>query len=631
MKKHILYLFFGCILTIKVYSQITFEKIYFANQIGFPTAAYEDSNSYILSAVVNNYTPILIKTNLYGDTIWTKIIQCGGCDMAKTNIGDFVILGGTSNLNTKSDIHLCKINGSGNVLWTDSIIKQNYDNGYRIKQTYDNGYIVVGESNSLPGIYVPYPYNAYIVKTNSLGDSTWTRNFGRNNFNDYAYDVIETSDSNYVVVGCSEDCGVNNCQVYLIKLKPDGDTLWTKNFGNTLYEYGYCIQETLDKNYIISGRKGTANTYSDVYLIKTDTNGNVLWDKTYNIDLYSRGDRIIVLNNGYLIAGITSGNMGLRTALLIRINDLGDTLWTKTIKSNNPITELRSINKCSDNGFIITGYTPDWKLIFMKTDSLGCIKPNIISITGEHNVSLNDTITFQNNSIRGRGYNWFSYSGNIASAPGLDYIKIYWNQTGTDTLYSVSYNDCGSDTLSYIINIDSCVAPKISSINGDFNPSFGNVREYYISKIEGKTPVNYYWNSNIGTIISGQGTDSISVGWYNEGFGSLVVTATNICGIDTSSVNMSIFIGSIRKTIDVNNLNVSVFPVPTNSILYLNFPIDFPSYEVEVFDIYGKQKFNYSMIPGLNEINISDQPNGVYFLKIVVKNKIIIKKIILSK
>jgi hypothetical protein len=567
--------------------------------------AYADSNGYILCGKLSGqtqYEPVLIKTNLYGDTVWTKILHGINAenqhDMVKTNDGGFVLMNEIYNINTQNDIYLTKTDGLGNVVWNNTIIHQSSDVGYRLKQTIDNGYIIAGKILS-------FHDNAYIVKTNSDGSLTWVRNYGREDKSDYACDVIETFDTNYIFVGYGEGYGVNHYQVYLVKLKPNGDTVWTKNIGDSFNNFGYCIKETIDKNYIIIGEKSTINTNPDVYAIKTDTNGNVLWDKTYDFSPSNYGRRILVLENGYLIAGDIYRNAF--NILLIRINNCGDTLWTKIIQSTCS-GYLVSIDKCTDNGFLITRWTGD--LTLMKTDSLGCIKPSVLSITGEQNVSLNDTITYHNNSVRGSLYYWFSGSGNIVSGQGLDYITIYWNQIGMDTLYSVSYNDCGSDTLSYIINIDSCVGPKISSIYGDFYPEFYSASVYYVNRIEGKIPINYNWTINFGTIINGQGTNTITVDWYNEGTDDMVVIATNLCGSDTSFANVYLVIHGIKDTIDVNTLDVAVFPVPANNILYLNFPLDFNNYKVELFDIYGKQKYYNSMLPGLNEINLSNLNNS---------------------
>ncbi len=631
MKKLICILLF--LLPIVAFEQMTFERNYNAAR---PVSAYEYNNGYILGGVQDG--PILIKTNPYGDTVWTKTIPGINAqylnDMIKTNDGGFLFMDSPSNMVTKSNIWLIKTDGSGNLIWYDSIVKPNYDEGHHVIQTSDNGYMVAGQTNSLPGVTEPFPYDAYIVKTNSTGDSTYTRHYGRILENDYAWDVIETSDSKYVFAGYGEDYGINGDQVYLIKTKPNGDTIWTKNIGGTDDEQGYCIKETSDNKYIIAGTIYLSNSYSDVYIVKTDTSGDVLWQKIYDFNTPTSGERMLVLGNGYIILGeIYNSVSGSNSILLIRTNNLGDTLWTKTIQSNYQIGDPISIAICSDNGYLITSETVEEEegSVLMKTDSLGCIKPYINSITGEPDVSLDDTITFHNYSIRGSWYYWVCGTGTIVSGQGSDQVNIYWTQTGIDTVYSVTNNECGSDTLSYIVHIDSCVVPVISPIIGPYYVHLGDVAPYHVTKIEGKKPVNYNWKLNLDTILSGQGTDSVTIGWNHLGIHYLTVVASDECGSDTSNAVIEIFYGGINDNSAANSLNIPVYPIPVKDVLYLKLPSGYDYFEVTLADVYGRQKYSSTMFSGLNEINLPDQPDGMYFLKIRANNKILVKKIILTR
>ena len=211
-----------------------------------------------------------------------------------------------------------------------------------------------------------------------------------------------------------------------------------------------------------------------------------------------------------------------------------------------------------------------------------------------------------------------------------DNVDIYWEQKGVDTLYSVVYNDCGSDTLIYIINIDSCVTPKISPIYGDLNPNLADGFDFHfkVEKIEGKTPINYTWSANKGDVINGQGTDSVTIVWYNTGIDDLMVIAENECGIDTSFHSVPIIYDGLEETTDSR---ISVFPIPTNNIINIDIPLEFNNCNVEIIDIYGKRKYFSILQSGLNKINLSTEPKGLYFLKISFENNTIIRKILLTK
>jgi hypothetical protein len=611
-----LLLFLTCLLTsVFVYSQITFERPYAWLYNG--AAAYPDNNGYILSGMTNS--PILVKIDLWGDTIWTKTLNSIHANYlysaVKTSNDDFVFLNTPYNSTTKENIQLIRTNSIGSIIWVDSVVRQNWDYGYNIKQTSDSGFIIAGATNSLPGIIGPYPYDAYFIKTNSTGDTLWTRNYGKPSVNDYAYDIIETSDSKYVAVGYGSSISV----VYLLKLKLNGDTIWTRNIGNN-QSRANCVIETPDKKYLITGQKvNNGINYSDIYIIKTDTSGNVIWNKTYDFNAYESGYRIAILSNGYLIAGTTDCNGYNNQLVFLRLNDQGDTLWTKIVHTYHNINKLSSLEKCTDGGYLLTGFG-----FLIKTDSLGCIAPNIHPITGEQLVSVNDSITFHTSSMRGEWYQWSCGSCNIASGQGLDNITLYWDHTGTDTIFATVYNDCGSSTNNYIITIDSCVAPQISAINGYYYSPFGIVN---VNKILGNDPITYNWNLSYGTIISGQGTNSIGCEWDSSGICDIQVIANNQCGSDTliAQVQVIIVLPGIEQATESDSNVPNAFPNPFTDKLFIDPKEENTS--IEIYDIFGKmiltEKYSSSKC-----IDVSRLTKGIYLLHLINNKNMVTKKII---
>ena len=105
----------------------------------------------------------------------------------------------------------------------------------------------------------------------------WEQTFG-GEYYDRGFSVRQTTDGGYIITGTTR-VNTYNEDVYLIKTDTYGDTLWTKTIGGTYYDYGYSVQQTTDGGYIIAGDTKSFGNGSNVYLIKTDSNGTVIWEK----------------------------------------------------------------------------------------------------------------------------------------------------------------------------------------------------------------------------------------------------------------------------------------------------------------------------------------------------------------
>jgi hypothetical protein len=208
----------------------------------------------------------------------------------------FIITGATGNFSTPY-IGLIKTDKNGDTLWTKKYGNPNTTNiGYAVQQTFDGGYVVAGISNTSIG-----PYDIYLMKTNSTGDTLWTKSYGSPG-NDYAYSIKQTTDSGFIIAGSIDYNGLGRSDAFLIKTNAHGDTLWTKSYGGDSIEYANAVELTTDGGFIFIGYTNSFGTNSydfDIYLIKTDSIGDTLWTKTFGTTDY---DYVILLNKQRMVA-----------------------------------------------------------------------------------------------------------------------------------------------------------------------------------------------------------------------------------------------------------------------------------------------------------------------------------------
>jgi len=261
----------------------------------------------------------LIKTDQSGNELWSKTFGGvdgeGGSSVQQTNDGGYIIAGSTSSFGNWSDLYLIKTDGSGNEQWFKIFGGTYLDVGESVQQTNDGGYIITGVTNSFGN----GSEEVLLIKTDGNGDSLWTKTFGGTDWEeDWGNSVQQTNDGGYIITGWTHPDptpgSFEDSEVLLIKTDGSGNEEWTKTFGGADGESGSSVQQTNDGGYIIAGSTSSfGNGNEDVYLIKTDGSGNEQWFKTFGGVDGESGSSVQQTNDGgYIIAGSTSsfGNGG---------------------------------------------------------------------------------------------------------------------------------------------------------------------------------------------------------------------------------------------------------------------------------------------------------------------------------
>jgi len=296
-----------------------------------------------------------------------------GTSGQQTTDGGYIVAGWTEGFGPGSySVYLIKTNTSGDTLWTRTCGGPQDDVGFSVQQTAD-GYIIAGWTRS----FGAENKDVCLIKTDASGDTTWTRTYGGPG-DDGGYSVQQTSDGGFVIAGYTYSFGAGSSGAYLVKTNSTGDTLWTRTYGGTRDDVGYSAQQTTDGGYVIAGRTQSVGAGNeDVYLIKTNTSGDTLWTRTYGGTDYDGGRSVQqTADGGYIITGYThSSGAGSGDVYLIKTNASGDTLWTRTYGGPSPDVGY-SAQQTSDSGYIITGYTYSFgthygDVYLIKTDANG--------------------------------------------------------------------------------------------------------------------------------------------------------------------------------------------------------------------------------------------------------------------
>jgi hypothetical protein len=243
--------------------------------------------------------------------------------------------------------------------------------GNSVQQTTDGGYIVAGRTRS----FGAGDFDVYLIKTNAAGDTVWARAYG-GTFRDQGLSARQTTDGGYIVAGQTMS-GTGNFDVYLIKTNAAGDILWTRTYGGSDFDQGFSVRQTADGGYIVAGIAVSSGAHEDVYLVKTDASGDTLWTRTYGGAGIDEGRSVQQTpDGGCIIAGrTTSFGAGGYDSYLIKTNSTGDTLWTRTHGGTGGDWGY-SVHQTTDGGYIIAGSTISfgaggYDAYLVKTDSLG--------------------------------------------------------------------------------------------------------------------------------------------------------------------------------------------------------------------------------------------------------------------
>lgn len=354
----------------------------------------------------------LIKTNADGTLLWDKTFGGKNGDIGyavkQTSDNGFILTGYTwTESEGKSDVWLIKTDSMGNEEWNTTIGGNESDIGYDVEQTSDGGYIILGSTASEG----KGNEDVYLIKTDDTGEVEWTKTYGGSE-SDVGRSIVQTSDGKYIILGHTNSFGSGWFDLWMIKTEDDGTKMWEKTFGGGEDDVGWAIQETEDNGFICTGyTKSFSAKNQDIWLLKTDKDGTMQWSKLFGKSHEDRGyDVKQTADNGFIIIG--NVHVVDDDLWLIKTDANGNEKWNKSYGKTE--TDIgRSVAQTSDGGYICTGWTRSYG-------------------AGEADVWL----------LKVGSQNHFPYKPSIVS--GVDEGK-----TGTEYMFSAVATDLDDDMLWY--------------------------------------------------------------------------------------------------------------------------------------------------------------------------------------
>jgi len=294
----------------------------------------------------------VIKTDALGDSVWSRYYDFSPRDIAvaiaPTSDGGFVLAGLTNYyIYFRSDILLMKITSHGDLVWRKAYGGILDDYAFDVIETDDGGFILAGATNSQQ--YGTYFGQLCILKTNAQGDSLWSKRYEGNPFSE-ATQIMQMPDNGYMVAGYVSTTP-SNMDIWLLRTDQNGDTLWTETYGSPNGDYAWSMITTRDDNLVLSGMFNyvlDTDISSAALIMKTTIEGDSIWAQLYGgTGINEAYDVIELSSGGYLLAV-----HGIRD--LIRTDDLGALMWQKSFDIDNQYVPY-SVLENSQFDYIIAG------------------------------------------------------------------------------------------------------------------------------------------------------------------------------------------------------------------------------------------------------------------------------------
>jgi Tol biopolymer transport system component len=311
----------------------------------------------------------------------------------QTGDGGFLLVGSTNythNDTAREDIWLCQTDAAGEVLWQRTHGGEAFDRAQAIISAADGGFVILAETES----YGAGGRDIYVLKVDEAGNEIWSQRMGGPE-RERAGDIQPVADGGYVVVGSTSSYGSGTQDLFLIRLDAEGQELWSQAYGGEFIEEGHAVHQTLDGGFLVLGEvlhgEGAYGYQDpDIFLLRTDAAGEETWSQVWEEPGGQGGFSLLPTSDGdYVIAGILipDGRPEQGDVLLLKIDSQGNLLWDRSIVDASMIDYAADIIETAGGNYVLTGMTARGRgggILLLETAPDGTVlwKRNLVEASG---------------------------------------------------------------------------------------------------------------------------------------------------------------------------------------------------------------------------------------------------------
>jgi hypothetical protein len=296
------------------------------------------------------------------DVAWSRTLGGpaaeGGHAIQATSDGGFIVAGYTHSFGEGyADVYLVKTDAEGTPVWSNTFGGRGWDVAFSVDQTEDGGYVIAGYTTS----FGAGSRDVYLVRTDGEGNELWSQTFGGSGV-DMGRSVVEAENGDIVVAGTTESSGAGLDDVLLIRTDSEGDEIWTRTFGGDASDMGEAVVETRGGDLVVVGATGSHSSNRDVYLVRTDGEGNEVWTQAIGFPGhlgYDWGNAVRETRDGGLIVAGNSdtSDQGQETlnAILLKTDADGNQEWVSSIGETIFYDYGTDVVETGDGGYLLVG------------------------------------------------------------------------------------------------------------------------------------------------------------------------------------------------------------------------------------------------------------------------------------